>query len=98
MHCSSGLTGHDGNLERGRRSGKRQSFIDYRRQYISDRTWFGLGFFAVGIGNFGVEHGWLRILMAVFGLLGVALAASGIRRACRRTEFVSPEPRPSAPW
>lgn len=80
----------------GRREPK--SFVEYRRKYVSDRTWFGLGLIAIGLGNFAAEQGWLRILTVAFGLVGVALLASGVRRAWRRPDPVSDEQRPSAPW
>lgn len=85
-------------MGRGTRRGKWQGFIEYRRQYISDETWFGLAFIAVGLGNFGVESGWTRVLLVACGLLGVVLVLLGVGRAWRRTDPGSHEQRPSPPW
>jgi len=72
--------------------------IGYRRRYASDRTWFGAAFGIAGLGGLIQLPGWWKAPGLVFVLLGVALVQSGVRRALRRRESDSHEPRPGAPW
>lgn len=83
---------------RGKPSRKWQGFIECRRRYISDLTWLGLGFMAIGFGDLGVESGWTRVFLVGCGLLGVVMVLSGVCRAWRRVDPVSHEQRPSRPW
>jgi hypothetical protein len=77
---------------------KRRNFIEYRQQYLSDRTWFGWAFVAIGLGNLGGSQGWVRLLMVLVGVAGALLVWSGVRRALGRTDPVTGAPRPAPPW
>ena len=59
------------------RQGPSWYFIDLRRRYINDRTWFGLGFLAIGVGALGPEASWW-IGIPLAGL-GVVLMVGGLR-------------------
>jgi len=52
-------------------------FIDLRRRYLNDRTWFGLALITVGVGNGlgGTLPWWLCVPV---GLLGAGLLAWGV--------------------
>lgn len=63
-------------------------WIDWRRRWISDRTWFGLAFIAMGC-----AQPWWSLLLWVPGGL---LIASGVRRALRGVETGTERPGP--PW
>jgi hypothetical protein len=60
------------------------SMIGYRRRYLSDRIWFGLGFIAAGLGSLGTVEGWWKAVNLAAVAVGALLAWSGARRALRR--------------
>ncbi|WP_124812338.1 hypothetical protein [Micromonospora globispora] len=57
-------------------------FLAYRRRYVSDLVWFGLGMVIVGCGTLtdGGLPAWLSVCALVAGL---AMLAVGVRRAVR---------------
>lgn len=59
-----------------------RSWIAYRRQYLNDRSWFGLGFIAGGFGDLSTDFTPWR-LDVILGLLGVGLLVWGV--AAKRT-------------
>jgi len=73
-------------------------FIGYRRRYVSDRTWFGAGFIAAGLGGLSQLQGWWKAADLVGALVGVVLVQSGVRRALRRRDSQTDETRPGPPW
>jgi hypothetical protein len=61
-------------------------FIAYRRQFVSDRTWFGAGFVAVGLGSLAEFSGWWEVLALASVVFGAVLIGSGVRRALDRQD------------
>jgi hypothetical protein len=59
-------------------------FIGYRRQYVSDRIWYGAALIAGGLGSIGTVSWWWKLANAVAILVGATLVWSGVRRALRR--------------
>ena len=76
----------------------RWNFIALRRQYISDRTWFGFGLVVVGFGTLSITRGWMRLSALPLVLMGIALIWSGIRKAVLSADAGNEETRPSPPW
>jgi hypothetical protein len=72
-------------------------FIGWRRQVLSDRTWFGVALVVMGIGVPISEGGWAW-LVAFLLLPGVILVKSGVRRASNRVDRTTGERRPGPPW
>lgn len=67
--------------------------IKYRRCYVSDRTWFGVGL-AVAFGAATAASLFFVIPVAV----GVAMVMTGLARAYRRTDPATGERSPGPPW
>ena len=58
-------------------------FIAYRRRYMSDLVWYGLGLLAAGYGGSVGFSGWVRIVAAAVMLAGMVMIAAGIKRRVR---------------
>lgn len=71
-------------------------FIGWRRQVLSDRTWFGVAFVVMGIGVPISEGGWAWLV--AFLLLPGVILKSGVRRASNRVDRTTGERRPGPPW
>jgi hypothetical protein len=75
------------------------SFIRYRRQYISNTTWYGGAVLIVGLGSLSLSEGWKLLfpsLLMVAG--GSCLVWSGVWRAVHRIDPASGKSHPSRPW
>ena len=72
--------------------------FELRRRYVSDRTWSGAAFVAIGYGMLTEIGGWLRLVGLTPLVAGAALIHSGVRRALNRTDPRTGETRPSPPW
>jgi hypothetical protein len=85
-------------LPRPQRVQRWWDFVGYRRQFVSDRTFFGIAFVVIGVGNLAVWRGWAELALLVVVAFGVALMFSGLRRAMSRTDPETGRRRPSRPW
>jgi hypothetical protein len=66
--------------------------IEYRRRYVSDRTWFGAAL-AVAFGAVTA----VSLLFLIPAAVGVAMMVAGLTRAFRRTNPATGERRPRLP-
>ena len=81
-----GMTLRDA-LQRGIKAISRapdNSMIAYRRQYLSDRAWYGLALIAAGLGSFGAVGGWWKVVHLGVAVVGALLVLSSIRRFWNR--------------
>jgi hypothetical protein len=58
--------------------------LDYRRRYISDLTWLGMGVVAIGFGVLAEAHGWPRLLSVPLILIGLVMTIAAVLRRVRR--------------
>jgi hypothetical protein len=59
--------------------------LDYRRRFISDLTWLGLGVVAGGFGILAQVRGWPRLLSIPLILIGLAMIVPAALRRIRRS-------------
>ncbi len=59
--------------------------LGYRRRFVSDLTWLGLGVVAVGFGILAQLRGWPRLLSLPVILIGLAMTIPAVRRGIRRS-------------
>jgi hypothetical protein len=68
-----------------------------RREWVTDRTWYGLAFAIVGFAA-AAAPGWYRLMCIPLILLGGTMLYLGVKRALSRIDPDSGEPRPGRPW
>lgn len=68
--------------------GPENSIINWRRRYISDRIWFGLGFLSGGFVSYSEFQGWWKLISVFLVVTGSPMVISGIHRRQRRRRSV----------
>jgi hypothetical protein len=83
----------DPQLKRG------MKFFRYRRQYVSNKTWYGTACVIAGLLNLSFRGGWLQLIPSLLLAAGGGfLVWSGVWRALHRIDPATGAPRPSPPW
>ena len=59
--------------------------LEYRRRYVRDLTWFGLGLIAIGFGVLAQTHGWARLWSLLFLVVGLTMVAPALRKWLRQS-------------
>lgn len=94
----SGSVSANTELSRPQRVQRWWDFVGYRRQFVSDRTFFGAALVIIGVGNLTVWRGWVELTLLLVVAFGVALIYTGVKRAVSRTDPETGRRRPSRPW
>jgi len=69
-----------------------------RQRYVSDRTWYGVALFAVGLAIVTETGSALRWVGLLPMIAGTVIAYLGVTRAICRSDPATGETRPSPPW
>ena len=72
----------DSNRQRGTRW---WDFIAYRRQYVTNRTWYGAAVVAGALGSMSSTGGWVALAFVPILIIGIVLVVSGVRRSMTRS-------------
>ena len=64
--------------------------LEWRRRYIRDLTWFGVGLIAIGFGVLAQTHGWARLWSLLFWIVGFSMVASAARKWLRKKPVIPP--------
>ena len=58
--------------------------LEYRRRYVRDLTWFGVGLIAIGFGVLAQTHGWARLWSLLPLLVGMTMVRPAASKWLRR--------------
>ena len=59
--------------------------VVFRRRYVRDVTWLGLGLIAIAFGVLAQAQGWARLWSLLLLVVGLTMVAPAVRKRLRRS-------------